>query len=174
MEHHSTKHSETQWERATMSNIRVRISFTNSSHGTNKAIHEWIAHPWHREIYSPSNLLHSYSLVQIDSNEGDLTDERALEHRFSGDEDDTLQASMIALHGSTCSADMDYQTTLQSSTPKVGQQTCTVVSWVNFKAITVSNFKKACYNAKTVSVPCHLFEFHWSKLLPFSLRKLLA
>ncbi|XP_036813909.1 multiple PDZ domain protein isoform X4 [Oncorhynchus mykiss] len=54
----------------------------------------------------------------IDSNEGDLTDERALEHRFSGNEDDTLQASMIALHGSTCSADMDYQTTLQSSTPK--------------------------------------------------------
>uniref|UniRef100_A0A674F473 Multiple PDZ domain crumbs cell polarity complex component n=1 Tax=Salmo trutta TaxID=8032 RepID=A0A674F473_SALTR len=48
---------------------------------------------------------------------------RALDHRFSGDEDDTLQASMIALHGSTCSADMDYQTTLQSSTPKVGQQT---------------------------------------------------
>ncbi|XP_064796587.1 multiple PDZ domain protein-like isoform X4 [Oncorhynchus masou masou] len=56
--------------------------------------------------------------VLIDSNEGDLTDERALEHRFSGNEDDTLQASMIALHGSTCSADMDYQTTLQSSTPK--------------------------------------------------------
>uniref|UniRef100_A0A8C7MN41 Multiple PDZ domain crumbs cell polarity complex component n=1 Tax=Oncorhynchus kisutch TaxID=8019 RepID=A0A8C7MN41_ONCKI len=79
------------------------------------------------EIYSPSNSLHSHSLVQIDSNEGDLTDERALEHRFSGNEDDTLQASMIALHGSTCSADMDYQTTLQSSTPKVGQQTCTVV-----------------------------------------------
>uniref|UniRef100_A0A674F553 Multiple PDZ domain crumbs cell polarity complex component n=1 Tax=Salmo trutta TaxID=8032 RepID=A0A674F553_SALTR len=64
--------------------------------------------------------------LPIDSNEGDLTDERALDHRFSGDEDDTLQASMIALHGSTCSADMDYQTTLQSSTPKVGQQTCTV------------------------------------------------
>ncbi|XP_071190554.1 multiple PDZ domain protein-like isoform X7 [Salvelinus alpinus] len=54
----------------------------------------------------------------IDSNEGDLADERALERRFSGNEDDTLQASMIALHGSTCSADMDYQTTLQSSTPK--------------------------------------------------------
>uniref|UniRef100_A0A8C7I3J9 Multiple PDZ domain crumbs cell polarity complex component n=1 Tax=Oncorhynchus kisutch TaxID=8019 RepID=A0A8C7I3J9_ONCKI len=90
------------------------------------SILEWISHPWHREIYSPSNSLHSHSLVQIDSNEGDLTDERALEHRFSGNEDDTLQASMIALHGSTCSADMDYQTTLQSSTPKVGQQTCTV------------------------------------------------
>ncbi|XP_038851169.1 multiple PDZ domain protein-like [Salvelinus namaycush] len=56
--------------------------------------------------------------LPIDSNEGDLADERALERRFSGNEDDTLQASMIALHGSTCSADMDYQTTLQSSTPK--------------------------------------------------------
>uniref|UniRef100_A0A8C8HZA5 Multiple PDZ domain crumbs cell polarity complex component n=1 Tax=Oncorhynchus tshawytscha TaxID=74940 RepID=A0A8C8HZA5_ONCTS len=84
-------------------------------------VHIGVAKPL--PIYSPSNSLHSHSLVQIDSNEGDLTDERALEHRFSGNEDDTLQASMIALHGSTCSADMDYQTTLQSSTPKVGQQT---------------------------------------------------
>ncbi|KAK6323203.1 hypothetical protein J4Q44_G00055420 [Coregonus suidteri] len=56
--------------------------------------------------------------LPIDSNEVDLTDERALEHRFSGEEDDTFQASMIALHGSTCIADLDYQTTLQSSTPK--------------------------------------------------------
>uniref|UniRef100_A0A674BVQ5 Multiple PDZ domain crumbs cell polarity complex component n=1 Tax=Salmo trutta TaxID=8032 RepID=A0A674BVQ5_SALTR len=49
-----------------------------------------------------------------------------LAHRFSGEEDDTFQASMIALHGSTCSADLSYQMILQSSTPKVGQQTCTV------------------------------------------------
>uniref|UniRef100_A0A8C7GC35 Multiple PDZ domain crumbs cell polarity complex component n=1 Tax=Oncorhynchus kisutch TaxID=8019 RepID=A0A8C7GC35_ONCKI len=61
----------------------------------------------------------------IDSNEVDLTDERVLAHRFSGEEDDTFQASMIALHGSTCSADLSYQMILQSSTPKVGQQTCT-------------------------------------------------
>ncbi|XP_045067849.1 multiple PDZ domain protein isoform X2 [Coregonus clupeaformis] len=54
----------------------------------------------------------------IDSNEADLTDERVLEHRFSGEEDDTFQASLIALHGSTCSADLSYQMILQSSTPK--------------------------------------------------------
>lgn len=66
--------------------------------------------------------------MQIDSNEVDLTDERVLAHRFSGEEDDTFQASMIALHGSNCSADLSYQMILQSSTPKVGQQTCTVAS----------------------------------------------
>ncbi|XP_052353185.1 multiple PDZ domain protein isoform X5 [Oncorhynchus keta] len=56
--------------------------------------------------------------LPIDSNEVDLTDERVLAHRFSGEEDDTFQASMIALHGSTCSADLSYQMILQSSTPK--------------------------------------------------------
>ncbi|XP_055756605.1 multiple PDZ domain protein-like isoform X5 [Salvelinus fontinalis] len=55
---------------------------------------------------------------EIDSNEVDLTDERVLAHRFSGEEDDTFQASMLALHGSTCSADLSYQMILQSSTPK--------------------------------------------------------
>ncbi|XP_034146522.1 multiple PDZ domain protein isoform X2 [Esox lucius] len=54
----------------------------------------------------------------IDSNEADLSDDRALEPSFSGEEDDTFQASMIALHGSTCSDDLDFQMTLQSSTPK--------------------------------------------------------
>uniref|UniRef100_A0A6Q2XZM7 Multiple PDZ domain crumbs cell polarity complex component n=1 Tax=Esox lucius TaxID=8010 RepID=A0A6Q2XZM7_ESOLU len=49
-------------------------------------------------------------------------DDRALEPSFSGEEDDTFQASMIALHGSTCSDDLDFQMTLQSSTPKVGCQ----------------------------------------------------
>uniref|UniRef100_A0A8C7G9Z9 Multiple PDZ domain protein n=1 Tax=Oncorhynchus kisutch TaxID=8019 RepID=A0A8C7G9Z9_ONCKI len=57
---------------------------------------------------------------------GTVTVLRVLAHRFSGEEDDTFQASMIALHGSTCSADLSYQMILQSSTPKVGQQTCTV------------------------------------------------
>ncbi|KAM9400783.1 multiple PDZ domain protein-like isoform 3-T3 [Salvelinus alpinus] len=56
--------------------------------------------------------------LPIDSNEVDLTDERVLAHRFSGEEDDTFQASMLALHGSTCSADLSYQMILQSSTPK--------------------------------------------------------
>uniref|UniRef100_A0A8C8GDN4 Multiple PDZ domain crumbs cell polarity complex component n=1 Tax=Oncorhynchus tshawytscha TaxID=74940 RepID=A0A8C8GDN4_ONCTS len=71
-------------------------------------------------------------LVWCSCQNKDLTDERVLAHRFSGEEDDTFQASMIALHGSTCSADLSYQMIFQSSTPKVGQQT----------SITVSNFRK--------------------------------
>lgn len=55
--------------------------------------------------------------MQIDPCEGDLSDERMLDHTYSGVEEDTFQVSMIALHGSACSTDLDY---LQSSTPKVG------------------------------------------------------
>uniref|UniRef100_A0A3Q3IWZ6 Multiple PDZ domain crumbs cell polarity complex component n=1 Tax=Monopterus albus TaxID=43700 RepID=A0A3Q3IWZ6_MONAL len=52
----------------------------------------------------------------IDTSEAELSDEKVLEHTYSGTEDDTFQASMIALHGSSCSADLDY---LHSSAPKV-------------------------------------------------------
>ncbi|XP_078792261.1 multiple PDZ domain protein isoform X1 [Oryzias latipes] len=52
----------------------------------------------------------------IDPCEGDLSDERMLDHTYSGVEEDTFQVSMIALHGSACSTDLDY---LQSSTPKL-------------------------------------------------------
>ncbi|XP_042256570.1 multiple PDZ domain protein isoform X5 [Thunnus maccoyii] len=52
----------------------------------------------------------------IDTSEADLSDEKVLEHSYTGIEDDTFQASMIALHGSSCSADLDY---LHSSTPKL-------------------------------------------------------
>uniref|UniRef100_I3JL04 Multiple PDZ domain protein n=1 Tax=Oreochromis niloticus TaxID=8128 RepID=I3JL04_ORENI len=51
----------------------------------------------------------------IDTSDADLPDEKMLDHSYSGIEDDTFQASMIALHGSTCSTDLDY---LHSSTPK--------------------------------------------------------
>uniref|UniRef100_A0A671WSV4 Multiple PDZ domain protein n=1 Tax=Sparus aurata TaxID=8175 RepID=A0A671WSV4_SPAAU len=53
--------------------------------------------------------------LPIDTSEADLSDEKVLDHTYSGMEDDTFQASMIALHGSTCSTDLDY---LHSSTPK--------------------------------------------------------
>ncbi|KAK2863194.1 hypothetical protein Q5P01_002727 [Channa striata] len=52
----------------------------------------------------------------IDTSDADLCDEKALEHTLSEIEDDTFQASMIALHGSSCSADLVY---LKSSTPKL-------------------------------------------------------
>uniref|UniRef100_UPI0037E944AE multiple PDZ domain protein n=1 Tax=Semicossyphus pulcher TaxID=241346 RepID=UPI0037E944AE len=52
----------------------------------------------------------------IDTGEADLSDEKGLDHTYSAIEDDTFQASMIALHGSSCSADLDF---LHSSTPKL-------------------------------------------------------
>ncbi|XP_022614452.1 multiple PDZ domain protein isoform X3 [Seriola dumerili] len=54
--------------------------------------------------------------LPIDTSEADLSDDKVLDHTYSGIEDDTFQASMIALHGSGCSADLDY---LHSSTPKL-------------------------------------------------------
>ncbi|XP_068569487.1 multiple PDZ domain protein isoform X2 [Cebidichthys violaceus] len=54
--------------------------------------------------------------LPIDTCEADLSDEKVLDLTYSGIEDDTFQASMIALHGSSCSADLDY---LHSSTPKL-------------------------------------------------------
>ncbi|KAM9836431.1 multiple PDZ domain protein [Aulostomus maculatus] len=52
----------------------------------------------------------------IDTSEADQSDEKVLEHSYTGKDDDTFQASMIALHGSSCSADLDY---LHASTPKL-------------------------------------------------------
>uniref|UniRef100_A0AAQ4Q888 Multiple PDZ domain crumbs cell polarity complex component n=1 Tax=Gasterosteus aculeatus aculeatus TaxID=481459 RepID=A0AAQ4Q888_GASAC len=52
--------------------------------------------------------------LPVDACEADLSDESVLDLTYSGTEDDTFQASMIALHGSGCSAEMDY---LHSSTP---------------------------------------------------------
>ncbi|XP_034413454.1 multiple PDZ domain protein [Cyclopterus lumpus] len=54
--------------------------------------------------------------LPIDTSDADLSDEKVLDLTYSGIEDDTFQASMIALHGSRCSADLDY---LHSSTPKL-------------------------------------------------------
>ncbi|XP_076580988.1 multiple PDZ domain protein isoform X3 [Chaetodon auriga] len=96
-------------------------------------------HPYGEQEITPSSTIHSFDfnniLVEgreeegltegivyraepalIDTSEADLPDEKVLDHTYSGIEDDTFQASMIALHGSSCSADLDY---LHSSTPKL-------------------------------------------------------
>ncbi|CAF87690.1 unnamed protein product, partial [Tetraodon nigroviridis] len=52
----------------------------------------------------------------IDTSETELSEEKTTECSYSQMDDDTFQASMTALHGSVCSADLDY---LNSSTPKV-------------------------------------------------------
>ncbi|XP_056156626.1 multiple PDZ domain protein [Lampris incognitus] len=57
--------------------------------------------------------------LPIETSEADLSENKVLEHSFSAIEDDTFQASMIALHGSTCGSDLDYQMNLHVSTPKL-------------------------------------------------------
>uniref|UniRef100_A0A8B9CJC1 Multiple PDZ domain protein n=1 Tax=Anser brachyrhynchus TaxID=132585 RepID=A0A8B9CJC1_9AVES len=61
-------------------------------------------------------------LALVDSGEADLADESTFESQYSP-ESDTFQASMLALHGSTCSDELNYTLSLPSSTPKaVGEE----------------------------------------------------
>uniref|UniRef100_A0A8C8VNY5 Multiple PDZ domain protein n=1 Tax=Pelusios castaneus TaxID=367368 RepID=A0A8C8VNY5_9SAUR len=49
----------------------------------------------------------------------DLADESTFESQYTSDNDDTFQASVLALHGSACSYGLNYSLSLPSSTPKV-------------------------------------------------------
>ncbi|XP_036439067.1 multiple PDZ domain protein isoform X2 [Colossoma macropomum] len=71
----------------------------------------------------------------IDSSDVDLSDEKAFNRHYGNEEDDTFQASMIALHGSTCSADLTYQMTMQASTPQ--RNTC-LDSFMEYPFLTAS------------------------------------
>ncbi|NXA17610.1 MPDZ protein, partial [Ibidorhyncha struthersii] len=64
-----------------------------------------------------SALFHA-ELALVDSGEADLADESTFESQYSL-ESDVFQASMIALHGSACSGEMNFSSSLPSSTPKV-------------------------------------------------------
>ncbi|KAK7909885.1 hypothetical protein WMY93_014569 [Mugilogobius chulae] len=68
------------------------------------------------EGLASEGILYRAEPALIDASEADLPDEKALEHTYSAIDDDTFQASMIALHGSSCSADQDF---LHASTPKL-------------------------------------------------------
>uniref|UniRef100_A0A8C6NFE2 Multiple PDZ domain protein n=1 Tax=Melopsittacus undulatus TaxID=13146 RepID=A0A8C6NFE2_MELUD len=61
-------------------------------------------------------------LALVDSSEADLPDESTFESQYSL-ESDVFQASMIALHGSACSGELNYTFCLPLSTPKsVGEE----------------------------------------------------
>ncbi|KYO42842.1 inaD-like protein isoform D [Alligator mississippiensis] len=61
--------------------------------------------------------------LPVDSSEADLVDESTFESQYSPNNDDTFQASILALHGSACSDDLNYNLSLPSSTPKgVGEE----------------------------------------------------
>ncbi|KAG5261282.1 hypothetical protein AALO_G00302150 [Alosa alosa] len=71
------------------------------------------------ELAEPTDgLLFRAEPALIDANESDLTDEKLFERHFPDEEDDAFQASMIALHGSTCSTDLDYSLTMPAPTPQ--------------------------------------------------------
>uniref|UniRef100_A0A3P9AAV6 Multiple PDZ domain crumbs cell polarity complex component n=1 Tax=Esox lucius TaxID=8010 RepID=A0A3P9AAV6_ESOLU len=119
--------------------IGVAKPLTTSSPGFRSLIFNSLLVKDREEEEPAEGLLFWAEPALIDSNEADLSDDRALEPSFSGEEDDTFQASMIALHGSTCSDDLDFQMTLQSSTPKIYNFT------INDLAFTSSRVKSLNY-----------------------------
>ncbi|XP_052632272.1 multiple PDZ domain protein isoform X17 [Harpia harpyja] len=61
-------------------------------------------------------------LALVDSSEADLADESTFESQYSL-ENDVFEASVIALHGSACSGELNYSFSLPLSTPKsVGEE----------------------------------------------------
>ncbi|CAL9694923.1 unnamed protein product [Knipowitschia caucasica] len=66
------------------------------------------------EELAPEGILYRAEPALIDAGEADLPDEKALEHTYAAIDDDTFHASMMALHGSSCSTDQDF---LHTSTP---------------------------------------------------------
>ncbi|XP_043917171.1 multiple PDZ domain protein isoform X3 [Protopterus annectens] len=61
-------------------------------------------------------------LALVDSNDPELMDDTLFNSQFSSETDDTFQASILALHGSTCSEDLIYRLSLPSSTPKITEE----------------------------------------------------
>ncbi|KAM9587666.1 multiple PDZ domain protein isoform 13-T13 [Morphnus guianensis] len=60
--------------------------------------------------------------LPVDSSEADLADESTFESQYSL-ENDVFEASVIALHGSACSGELNYRFSLPLSTPKsVGEE----------------------------------------------------
>ncbi|XP_016106993.1 multiple PDZ domain protein [Sinocyclocheilus grahami] len=56
--------------------------------------------------------------LPIDSSDLDLSDEKAFERHFLEEEEEEMLQSMIAEHGSICSADLTYQKNRPASSPK--------------------------------------------------------
>ncbi|XP_068522281.1 multiple PDZ domain protein isoform X15 [Anas acuta] len=76
----------------------------------------YTAQSFEEEGPADAALFHA-DLALVDSGEADLADESTLESQYSP-ESDTFQASMLALHGSACSDELNYSLSLPSSTPK--------------------------------------------------------
>ncbi|NWZ32375.1 MPDZ protein, partial [Asarcornis scutulata] len=76
----------------------------------------YTAQSFEEEGPADAALFHA-DLALVDSGEADLVDESTFESQYSP-ESDTFQVSMLALHGSACSDELNYSLSLPSSTPK--------------------------------------------------------
>ncbi|XP_046698509.1 multiple PDZ domain protein isoform X4 [Silurus meridionalis] len=76
--------------------------------------------------------------VLIDTSDADLSGEK-FDRPYDSEEDDTFQASMIALHGSTCSGDLASQTAVQASTP---QRNAHLDSFMEYPFMAVSEIRE--------------------------------
>ncbi|XP_042706434.1 multiple PDZ domain protein isoform X27 [Chrysemys picta bellii] len=87
--------------------------------------HAELALTWVLNLHDVEHLLRNIeyqlplkSYFDVDSSEADLADESTFESQYTSDNDDTFQASVLALHGSSCSDGLNYSLSLPSSTPK--------------------------------------------------------
>ncbi|MEE6459122.1 hypothetical protein FKM82_000549 [Ascaphus truei] len=77
----------------------------------------YTAQPLDEEGPADAPLFHA-ELALVETTEADLTGESILESQYPPEEDSTFQVSLLALHGSDCSEDLNEGYPLPSSTPK--------------------------------------------------------
>ncbi|XP_028910873.1 multiple PDZ domain protein isoform X18 [Ornithorhynchus anatinus] len=77
----------------------------------------YTAQSFEEEGPADAALFHA-ELALVDSGEADLADECACMPQYPPDSESTLQASILALHGSPCKHSLNYSLTFPSSTPK--------------------------------------------------------
>ncbi|XP_038625514.1 multiple PDZ domain protein isoform X5 [Tachyglossus aculeatus] len=77
----------------------------------------YTAQSFEEEGPADAALFHA-ELALVDSGEADLQDECASMSQYPPDTESTFQASILALHGSTCKDSLNYSLTFPSSTPK--------------------------------------------------------
>uniref|UniRef100_A0A8B9N8Q8 Multiple PDZ domain crumbs cell polarity complex component n=1 Tax=Accipiter nisus TaxID=211598 RepID=A0A8B9N8Q8_9AVES len=99
-------------------------------------------------------------LALVDSSEADLADESTFESQYSL-ENDVFEASVIALHGSACSGELNYSFSLPLSTPKVKRR----------MVLLMTNFDYKCEEAYVQSY-FYLVSLEGSSTIPNSVKNM--
>lgn len=95
----------------------------------------------------------------MDTNDADLADGSAFESQYSPDNDSvySTQASILSLHGSTCSDGPNYGPSLPSSPPKVQRKCCFIYGRTSCVICQRSLCIESCRNSmlETLCFSCH-------------------